>query len=205
MLLHTFNNDEIYAYRDRLNLYLKKLTKKEWFIKEIKNIIKKYHGKDIKIDSKTLFTKRILFENQYIHVRIGLEEGPFHRYSKKYGFQPTIVTVDSQHGKYFYGFGKKIIFIQSPHFTKRMRERNDERYYIIDNPGVLYKRKNKLYELSVSHDKIIICRRDGDIRRTITCLNKNFAAVNRSKNFKELLKRLEQPCDQNSNEIYEWV
>lgn len=203
MLLYTFDKDEIYAYRNRLNLYLKKLTKKEWFIKEIKNIVKKYHGKDINTNNKTLFVKRILFENQYIHVRITLKEGSFHRYSKKYTFQPTIITVDSQHGKYIYGFGKEIIFIQSPHFTKRTRERNGKNSYFIDNPGILYKRKNKLYELSVSNNHVMICRRDGDIRRTITCLNKNL--VNKNKNYKELLKRLEQPCDQNSNEIYEWV
>jgi hypothetical protein len=203
MLLHTFNKDEIYAYRDRLNAYLEKLTEKKWFIKEIKNIIKKYHGKDI--NNTTLFTKVILFENQYIHIRIGIAEGSFHRYGKKYYFKPTRVIVDSQHGKYTYVFGENVIFIQSPHFTKRIHERNDAPSFFIDKPGILYKRKNKLYELSVSDDYVMICTREGDIRRAITCLNKNFASVNRSKNFKELLKRLEQPCDQNSNEIYEWV
>ena len=203
MLLYTFNKDEIYAYRDRLNLYLQKLREKKWFIKEIKNIIKKYHGKDIKIDNLSLFNKRVLFENQYICIGVCLEEGPFNRYGKKCYFQPTPVTVDSQHGKYTYVFGNTTIFIESPHFTKRRCERNDTSLIFIDSPGILYKRKNRLYELIVSNDKVMICSRDGDIRRAITCLNKS--SVNKNKNYKELLKRLEQPCDQNSNEIYEWV
>ena len=114
-----------------------------------------------------------------------------------------ITDVETRKGKMTYSFGDATdkIFVGTPHFFKRQRERKTNYMAVLQKTkSVPYIRNGRKYELYLCDDVVMITRRiEHDIIMFITFLSRDMCT---SENYQALLERAGKDIDE--HDIYEW-
>lgn len=165
-----------------------------WFGKKLAKLVKRYK-------SVNIITQQFTLNNQVYFIKVTWTEETY----KNGDISLIIVTYyETKNGKVFITFDRRSrIFIYSPHYMKRQKERMIGDCMLYDRlKGVKYTRNGKEYELLTHDDDIIISRRSKENKNMmyfITLLNRDIVT---NKNYTELLSRIDNQID--SDDVYEW-
>ena len=192
MITEYYTEEDLINEFNVISLRVSKMLK-GWLGAKLSKILKKPHNGS--------YTQELTYKKQkYILTIVWFDT--FEKYSYKYNISTKF---EGGNGCIHVSFTSvnQPIMVYTPHYKKRYKERGSvEDFYSKDLKFVPYKRNNKDYELIDLNDDIIITRRSNYDKRLVFCITTLSRDMCTSKNYKELLSRVDKTID--TDDIYTW-